>query len=202
MAAANRRDVLAGSLFNNIDLTRAFYTHPKILVVALNGPVVGFPAALISFADFIYALPESFLLVPFSTLGLAAEGGASRALKQRLGVAKAKEALLMSKRIPSGELLACGFINKVIELTTPVSENAGSRSEEFLGKVLQELDHDLGSQLNDSSLLDIKQQFCRDDINDFSHVTVQEAYMAVDKIMAGVPQEHMKKLARRTKSKL
>lgn len=202
MATASRRDVLTGSLFNNIDLTRAFYTHPKILVVALNGPVVGFPASLISFADFIYALPQAFLLLPFSSLGLAAEGGASRALKERLGVSKAKEALLMSRRIPSNELLACGFVNKIIKPTSSASDEDEASSAEFLEKVLKELEKDLGSHLNDSSLLDIKEQFCRDDRNTFGHVTMQEAYMAVEKITAGIPQEQMKKMAKRAKSKL
>ncbi|KAL7947643.1 putative peroxisomal d3,d2-enoyl-CoA isomerase [Trichoderma barbatum] len=199
MTTASRRDVLIGSLLNNINLTRTFYTHPKILVVALNGPVVGFLSALISFADFIYALPQAFLLVPFSSLGLAAEGGASRALRDRLGISKAKEALIMSKRIPSNELLACGFVNKIIE---PVSSGSGEEKKDFLQQALIEINQDLGSHLNDSSLLEIKKQFCRDDRNTFGHVTVQEAYTAVERITAGIPQEHMKKMAKRGKSKL
>ncbi|KAL7934770.1 putative peroxisomal d3,d2-enoyl-CoA isomerase [Trichoderma chlorosporum] len=202
MSKAGRKDVLTGSLLNNINLTRAFYTHPKILVVALNGPVVGFLAALVSFADYIYAQPQTFLLLPFSSLGLAAEGGASRALRDRLGVSKAKEALLLSRRIPSNELLACGFVNKIIEPISSTSDEVELKSATFLEKVMTELDRDFGSHLNDSSLLDIKAQFCRDDINTFGHVTVQEAYTAVEKITAGVPQDHMKKVAKSRKSKL
>ena len=38
---------------NNLEVSRAFFEHPKILVVALNGPAVGFSAALIGMADFI-----------------------------------------------------------------------------------------------------------------------------------------------------
>ncbi|KAL7798940.1 putative peroxisomal d3,d2-enoyl-CoA isomerase [Trichoderma afarasin] len=202
MAKASRKDVLTGSLLNNIHLTRAFYTHPKILVAALNGPVVGFLAALVSFADYIYAQPQAFLLIPFSSLGLAAEGGASRALRERLGVSKAKEALLLSRRIPSNELLACGFVNKIMESTSPESDEAKAKPANFLEKVLLELDKDFGPHLNDSSLLDIKEQFVRDDRNTYGHVTVQEAYTAVEKITAGIPQEHMRKIAKRGKSKL
>lgn len=203
MAAPNRKAILAASLFNNIDLTRAFYTHPKILVVGLNGPVVGFPAALISFADFIYARPHAYLLLPFSSLGLAAEGGASRALRDRLGVAKAKEALMMSKRIPSDDLLACGFVNKILQ---PLSQgsNAGADPLEFLKQVLKELDKDLGSHLSDSSLLSIKQQFFQDDRRTYEQTSVQEAYTAVEKMCAGVPQKQMQRIAaaKKTKSKL
>ena len=44
------RHNLTVTVANNMNLARAFYTHPKILVVALNGPVVGMTAALIAFA--------------------------------------------------------------------------------------------------------------------------------------------------------
>ncbi|KAM0481331.1 hypothetical protein ACHAPX_003435 [Trichoderma viride] len=204
MAAPNRKDILAASLFNNIDLTRAFYTHPKILVVGLNGPVVGFPAALISFADFIYARPHAYLLLPFSSLGFAAEGGASRALRDRLGVAKAKEALMTSKRIPSDELLACGFVNKILQPLSHGSNTDGADPMEFLKQVLKELDKDLGSHLSDSSLLSIKQQFFQDDRRTYEHTSVQEAYTAVEKMCAGVPQKQMQRIAaaKKMKSKL
>ncbi|EHK40828.1 uncharacterized protein TrAtP1_004187 [Trichoderma atroviride] len=204
MAAPNRKDILAASLFNNIDLTRAFYTHPKILVVGLNGPVVGFPAALISFADFIYARPHAYLLLPFSSLGFAAEGGASRALRDRLGVAKAKEALMMSKRIPSDQLLACGFVNKILQPLSQESSADGADPLEFLKQVLKELDKDLGSHLSDSSLLSIKQQFFRHDRRTYEHTSVQEAYTAVEKMCAGVPQKQMQRIAaaKKMKSKL
>ncbi|KAG6032517.1 hypothetical protein E4U41_007220, partial [Claviceps citrina] len=51
-------------------VTRAFAHHPKVLVAALNGPVVGLSAALVGWADFIYCTPQTFLLTPFSSLGL------------------------------------------------------------------------------------------------------------------------------------
>lgn len=44
-----------------------------------------------------------------------AEGGASRAFVQRLGISKANEALIMSRRIEVGELLRCGFVNGIID---------------------------------------------------------------------------------------
>ena len=89
---------------NNLDVTQAFYTHPKILITALNGPVIGLSAALISLSDFIYATPSTFLLTPFTSLGLVAEGVSSYSLVQRLGISKANEALIMSKRVSCEEL--------------------------------------------------------------------------------------------------
>lgn len=37
----------------NIDATKAFITHPKILIAALNGPVIGLSAALVAHCDLI-----------------------------------------------------------------------------------------------------------------------------------------------------
>jgi enoyl-CoA hydratase/carnithine racemase len=37
----------------NVDVTKAFFEHSKVLICALNGPVVGLSAALVSHADFI-----------------------------------------------------------------------------------------------------------------------------------------------------
>ncbi|KAM5347469.1 hypothetical protein ACJ41O_010474 [Fusarium nematophilum] len=94
---------------SNLNITHAFATHPKVIVVGLNGPVVGLTAALVAHADFIYCTPSTFLLTPFSSIGLVAEGGASRALAQRLGPARANEALLMSRPIDAAALERCGF---------------------------------------------------------------------------------------------
>jgi enoyl-CoA hydratase/carnithine racemase len=38
---------------NNIEVTKAFFEHPKILVAALNGPAIGLSASLVALADFI-----------------------------------------------------------------------------------------------------------------------------------------------------
>jgi hypothetical protein len=35
----------------NLNIARAFYTHPKVLVVGLNGPAVGLSAALVLIGD-------------------------------------------------------------------------------------------------------------------------------------------------------
>jgi peroxisomal 3,2-trans-enoyl-CoA isomerase len=62
----------------------------------------------------MYAAPHTFILTPFSSLGIVAEGGASRAFVERLDIAKANEALIMGKRITCDELVKTGFVNKVV----------------------------------------------------------------------------------------
>lgn len=186
-----RREVTRGFVINNVDVTRAFYNHSKILVIALNGPTVGPSAALVAHADFVYAAPHTFLLTPFSSLGLVAEGGASRAFVERLGIAKANEALLMSKRITCEELERSGFVNKVIAAPSGNRED----SEGFLKAVLEEVEDKLGEHLNQSSLLKIKELIRRPEREVLDRQNGYEAFMGLERFMLGLPQEEFRKLA-------
>ncbi len=173
----------------NMNITHAFYTHPKILVVGLNGPVVGLSAALSAFADFIYAAPHAFLLTPFSSLGLVAEGGASRALVQRLGIAKANEALIMSKRIPAEELAAAGFVNKVFEGL------AKGDDDKFRALVLREIDDRLGDHLVGDSLVGIKELIRKPERDAMDAQGSREVFAGLDRFVTGVPQAEFAKIA-------
>ncbi|KAJ5936806.1 hypothetical protein N7466_003256 [Penicillium verhagenii] len=186
-----RQELVRGFVANNIDTTRAFYNHSKILVVALNGPAVGLSAALVAHADFIYAAPHAFVLTPFSSLGLVAEGGASRAFVERLGIAKANEALIMSKRITCDELVSAGFVNKVIKADSGKSDDSAG----FLKNVLVEVDERLGTHLNQSSLLKIKELVRRPEREILDRQNGLEAFMGLERFLSGAPQEEFRKLA-------
>jgi len=172
----------------NLNICHAFSTHPKILVVGLNGPVVGLSAAITAFADFIYCTPHTFLLTPFSSLGLVAEGGASRALVQRLGVAKGNEALIMSKRITAPELERCGFVNAIFE--TGKGEDA-----KFREMVLKEVHERLGEHLIGDSLTGIKKLIRRPELEVMDAQNVSEVFAGLDRFMKGIPQEEFRKIA-------
>ena len=173
---------------NNLYITHAFYTHPKILITALNGPVVGLSAALIAFSDFIYCTPQTFLLTPFSSLGLVAEGGSSRAFVQRLGVSKANEALIMSKRIPAEELLQVGFVNKIFDCKP--GEDA-----KFRERIFKEVDDRLGDHLIGNSLTKIKALIRKPDREVMDAQGVAEVLGGLERFVSGVPQEQFRKIA-------
>jgi peroxisomal 3,2-trans-enoyl-CoA isomerase len=153
--------------------------------------VVGLSAALVSCADFIYAAPHTFLLTPFSSLGLVTEGGASRALVQRLGIAKANEALIMSKRISCEELVAAGFVNKVFE---ECGEGEGE-DEKFRGLVLREIEERLGEHLVGESLLGIKKLIRKPERDVMDAQNVAEVFGGLDRFVSGVPQEMFRQIA-------
>jgi peroxisomal 3,2-trans-enoyl-CoA isomerase len=186
---AARRDILRSLVANNLDITRSFYMHPKILVVALNGPAVGLSAALVGHADFVYATPHTFLLTPFSSLGLVAEGGASVGFVQRLGIAKANEALIMSKKITCEELVQCGFVNKMFR-GKDERDHAG-----FLEQVLREVDERMGEHLNQESLVRIKELIRRPYMEMLEGQGVAEATAGMERFLTGAPQEEFRKMA-------
>ncbi|TGZ80987.1 ClpP/crotonase [Ascodesmis nigricans] len=170
---------------NNIDVARAFYQHPKILIVALNGPAVGLSAALIAFADFIYCTKKTFIMTPFSSLGLVAEGGASAMFVKRMGIAKANEALILSKRITAPELLQCGFVNKVFE----------SEGEAFAKEVREWVDDQFGEHLNHGSMIKIKKLIVEGWERDLEAANVREAVGGVERFVDGIPQEQFLAIA-------
>ncbi|KAF1990101.1 peroxisomal d3,d2-enoyl-CoA isomeras-like protein [Aulographum hederae CBS 113979] len=174
---------------NNMHTTHAFYTHPKILITALNGPAVGLSAAIVAMSDFVYAAPHTFLLTPFTSLGLVAEGGASAAFVKRLGISKANEALIMSKRITCQELVQTGFVNKVFDVGNPKD------SDKFLEAVLKEVDERLGSHLNQDSLLGVKALIRRQDRDNMDIQGVHEVFAGLDRFVKGIPQKEFELVA-------
>ncbi|KAL7268433.1 dodecenoyl-CoA isomerase [Rhizina undulata] len=169
---------------NNIEVTKAFFEHPKILVTALNGPVIGLSAALIAFSDFIFASESSFLLTPFTSLGLVAEGGASYMFMKRMGISKANEALMLSKKIPAAELLASGFINKIF----PAGEG-------FHEAVFKHIDDVFGNHINHESMMGIKKLIRQQMEHDVENANVKEAFAGLERFVQGTPQMEFQRIA-------
>lgn len=152
-------------------------------MVALNGPAVGLSAALVAFADFIYATPTAFILAPFTSLGLVAEGGASYMFVRRMGIAKANEALLLSRRIPMDELVACGFVNKVFAV------------EGFPAAVREYVEDVFGDHLNHDSMIKIKKLIREGWEQELEAANVREAVAGVQRFAAGIPQAEFMRIA-------
>jgi len=170
----------------NLELTRALYEHPKILVAALNGPAVGLSAAMVAHADFIYAVPSVFLLTPFTSIGLVTEGGASYTFPKRMGLALANEALIGSKKITSDRLLAAGFINKMFDQMDDVAFNK---------QVLEHVKEEFGDHLNQDSILLVKSLVKKAFLGGLEEANLAEIVGGVERFRKGVPQQEFAKLA-------
>ncbi|KAG9521896.1 ClpP/crotonase, partial [Aureobasidium melanogenum] len=181
------RHGLKETVANNLNNTQAFYSHPKILVTALNGPVVGIAAALISFSDFIYCVPHTYLLTPFSSLGLISEGGASVGFIRRMGVAKANEALLTSRRLQAKDLEACGFINKIFDC-------GKGEDERFRELVLDHIRDTMGDHLVASSLIETKAIVTASMRREIDSSMVAELFGGLKRTALGIPQKEFEKI--------
>ena len=117
-----------------------------------------------------------------------AEGGASIAFVERLGISKANEALIMSKRISSEELFATGFVNKIFQ-------TGKDEDDKFLNLVLEEIEERLGSHLNSESLLKVKELIRKPQRTSYDAQAVSEVMGGLERFVAGIPQEEFRKIA-------
>lgn len=119
---------------------------------------------------------------------MVAEGNASIGFVRRLGISKANEALIMSKRITCEELVQTGFVNGVIDV-------GAKDSPKFLQEVLKEVDNRLGDHLNPDSLVKIKGLIRKPEMEALDKQGVEEVFGGLQRFMAGVPQEEFRKIA-------
>ncbi|KZV91060.1 ClpP/crotonase [Exidia glandulosa HHB12029] len=192
-AEADRSDprkVFPSAVFpTNTDVSNALYTHSKLLVAAVNGPVLGIAAAFLGFFDFIYAMPSVYLSVPFTFLGLISEAGSSVSFVNRMGLARANEVLLLRKRLGADDLLQCGFVNKIFP---------AEPAEKFHATVRAHVQYELEG-LDPTALLAVK-RLIRAGLNEKNNpdaVNMRESYEQASRIASGIPAQQFSRLARK-----
>lgn len=110
------------------------------------------------------------------------------AFVKRLGISKANEALIQSKRITCNELLTTGFVNKVFD--TKKGEDA-----KFRDLVYKEIDDRMGEHLVSSSMLKIKTLIQKPDRLVLDAQGVAEALGGLERFASGIPQKEFARLA-------
>ncbi|KAH8725664.1 hypothetical protein GQ44DRAFT_749440 [Phaeosphaeriaceae sp. PMI808] len=175
----------AYNAYTNHNLFLGLSILSKLLVTALNGLVVGIPAAMIAHSDFIFAAPGTYLLTPFSSLGLVAEGAQA--------THSAKETLFLSKKITTEQLEHCGFVNRVFTKT----------GEEFQTAIIDEIQGWVLGHLNNNSILKTKDVLEPRLDAKLSKRVVDELFAGLERQVIGIPQSEFEKIKRgKTKRKL
>ncbi|GMM37560.1 dodecenoyl-CoA isomerase [Saccharomycopsis crataegensis] len=180
-------------LANNTMMVDAFTRHSKILVAALNGPVIGLSAALVMLCDIILTndLDDVYMLFPFATLGLVSEGATSVTLFQRLGVTRANEALLLSRRIPGRELKEAGVV-----VTSFSNDKNKLGTEEFNEAVINNMKSRLQG-LNFDSIKLIKKLIGDNWRQKIDSSNINEGVEGLRRFLTGIPGEKFQQLAKR-----
>ncbi|KAJ3998215.1 ClpP/crotonase-like domain-containing protein [Lentinula boryana] len=171
------------------DCGQALYSHSKILVAALNGPVMGIAAAFLGYFDFIFAVADAWLSVPFTFLGIISEGGSSVSFINRMGPARANEVLIWGKKKTAQELVACNFINEIFP---------SKSAEEFHADVLAHLKQQLEG-LDPAAVLAVKKLLRAglNEKNDPNAVNLRESYAQAERFASGVPERQFGRIARK-----
>ncbi|KAG6854320.1 hypothetical protein C0991_008215 [Blastosporella zonata] len=166
-----RQAFLANVVSTTTDCGHALSSHTKILVAALNGPVMGIAAAFLGHFDFIYCMPNVWISTPFTFLGIVAEGGSSASFVNRMGLAKANEVLLWGKKKGSQELLDCDLAPLDSQIFPEQSINS------FHSAVRRQLLEELHG-LDPTALLEVKRLIRAGlrDKNDPDAVNLRESY--------------------------
>jgi enoyl-CoA hydratase/carnithine racemase len=86
---------------------------PKPVVAALNGVAFGGGLELALIADLRVAAAHAELALPETTLGIIPGAGGTQRLPRVVGEARAKEMILLGRKLTAAEALAWGLVNRV-----------------------------------------------------------------------------------------
>jgi enoyl-CoA hydratase/carnithine racemase len=86
---------------------------PKPVVAALNGVAFGGGLELALIADLRVAAAHAELALPETTLGIIPGAGGTQRLPRVVGEARAKEMILLGRKLGAAEALAWGLVNRV-----------------------------------------------------------------------------------------
>lgn len=147
-------------------VNRALQRFPKPIVAAVNGHAIGAGLELALSCDFIVAAENAKLRFPELGLGTFIGGGAVYTLAQRVGVAKAKELLMLGEFILGHKAEALGLVNRCVadsdvgDAAVTIGRTLASKAPASLARAKElldaasYLDHDRALEREAEALLD------------------------------------------------
>ena len=95
-------------------ITRLLATMPKPVVAAVNGIAAGAGAGFAFACDFRIAADTAGFNLAFAAVGLSADSGTSWTLPRLVGMARAKELLMLPSTVPAARALELGLVTEVV----------------------------------------------------------------------------------------
>jgi methylglutaconyl-CoA hydratase len=88
-------------------------SSPKPVIAAINGVALGGGLELALLCDLRVAAPHASFALPETTLGIIPGAGGTQTLPRVVGEGRAKEMILLGRRVNADEALAWGLINRI-----------------------------------------------------------------------------------------
>ena len=114
-------------IFDNI------ITMPKPVISSVRGAAAGIASAYSMACDLTIMSEKSYLLQPFSNIGLIPDGGSHWLLYNMLGYKKAYQIAIENERISADECLIIGLANKVV-----MDENLEKETDNWAKKIIKQ----------------------------------------------------------------
>ena len=114
-------------IFDNI------ITMPKPVISSVRGAAAGIASAYSMACDLTIMSEKSYLLQPFSNIGLIPDGGSHWLLYNILGYKRAYQIAIENERISADECLRIGLANKVV-----MDENLEKETDNWAKKIIKQ----------------------------------------------------------------
>jgi len=97
---------------------------PVPVIAAINGVALGGGLELALLCDLRVAAPHAVLGLPETGIGIIPAAGGTQRLPRVVGEARAKELILLGRRVEASEALSMGLVNRVSDEGTNVVDDA------------------------------------------------------------------------------
>jgi 2-(1,2-epoxy-1,2-dihydrophenyl)acetyl-CoA isomerase len=95
--------------------TRRLLKAEKPVVIGVNGAAAGAGVSLALMGDILIASREAYFTTAFVRLGAMPDLGLVATLPRAIGMARARDMLLTSRKVPAAEALQMGLVARVVE---------------------------------------------------------------------------------------
>lgn len=106
--------MLDRTLTPSTDMVHVVAEFPKPLIAAVTGRAIGWGATMLLHCDAVVADPTAVMIFKFVAMGIIPEGGATRLLKERIGVARASHILLSGGAVAAEQAFSQGLFTELV----------------------------------------------------------------------------------------
>ncbi|WP_051027832.1 enoyl-CoA hydratase [Nocardia higoensis] len=138
----------------------AIVAAPRPVVAAVRGPAVGVGVSLALAADFTVVRSDAFFSMPFTSIGLMPDGGATALVAASVGRAVAMRMALLGERLSATEAARLGLVAAVYDREDFESELAKLTAR--LSGISRESLAETKRAVNDASLTELGAAFDRE----------------------------------------